>query len=50
MCVLRLTLVFGLIVVARFIRDAMAVGVLPDSGVIAPMAAPSIPAINNVLD
>lgn len=46
----NLTLVFGLVVVARFIRDAMAVGILPHTWMITPMAGPSLPTINNILD
>ena len=45
-----LTLVFGLVVVAGFVRDALGVGVLPHARVIPPVTGTSVSTVNNILD
>lgn len=45
-----LTLVFSLVVIAGLIWDAVFVGVLPNSAVIASMASACIATVNHMLD
>jgi len=45
-----LTLVFGLIVIAGLIWDAVFAGILPDAGVIPSVAGAGVSAVDHVLD
>lgn len=46
---LSLTLVYGLVVVTGLVRDAMLVGVLPDTAVVAAVAGAGLAAVDHVL-